>query len=120
MNETSYLFFTCHEYKNRLDRMFFIKMLRKIKIKYLALYNANRDDAIRAYIKCVTTEETPETFTVIGFFLNQNENWVKEGNENCTLEILLEGLNSQTELIVDATESKISNSLVEGVFHFGQ
>lgn len=100
--------------------MFFIKMLRKIKIKYLALYNANRDDAIRAYIKCVTTEETPETFTVIGFFLNQNENWVKEGNENCTLEILLEGLNSQTELIVDATESKISNSLVEGVFHFGQ
>ena len=94
-------------------------MLKKIKIKYLALYNANRDDAIRAYIKCMTTDGQ-ETFTVIGFFLNQDGNWVKEGNENCTLDIILEGLNSETEMIVDATESKISNSLVEGIFHFGQ
>ena len=94
-------------------------MLKKIKIKYLALYNANRDDAIRAYIKCMTTDDQ-ETFTVIGFFLNQDGNWVKEGNENCTLDIILEGLNSETEMIVDATESKISNSLVEGIFHFGQ
>ena len=94
-------------------------MLQKIKIKYLALYNANRDDAIRAYIKCMTTD-AKETFTVIGFFLNQNGNWVKEGNETCTLDILLEGLNSETEMIVDTTESKISKSLVEGVFHFGQ
>ena len=90
-------------------------MFRKVNIKYLAFYNANRDDALRAYVKCRDIE-LDENFTVIGFFVKKDDIWFKEGNENCSLDSLLEILNNGSEIVVDATESKICESLKEGSF----
>ena len=92
-------------------------MFQKSVLKYLAFYNASRDETIRAYIKCRNVE-TEEMFTAIGFFIKKESGWVKENNENCTLELLIEALNNQSEIVIDTTPSKISETLVEGIFHF--
>ena len=90
-------------------------MFRKVHIKYIAFNNAIRDDALRAYIKCRNIE-TDENFTVIGFFVKKDGVWLKEENENCTLDGLLEILNNGSEIVVDTTPSKICESLKEGSF----
>ena len=92
-------------------------MFQKSVIKFLAFYNASRDETIRAYIKCRNIE-TNEMFTAIGFFIKKEDIWVKENNENCTLELLTEALNNESEIVIDTTPSKICESLVEGIFHF--
>lgn len=93
-------------------------MLKKVKIQFIALYNANRDDAVRAYVKCKNIE-TDESFTVIGFFVQKDEIWVKENNESCTLDFLIDSLNNATELVVDTKPSNICTSLLEGLFISG-
>ena len=93
-------------------------MLKKVKIQFIALYNANRDDAVRAYVKCKNIE-TDESFTVIGFFVQKDEIWTKEENESCTLDFLTESLNNETELVVDTKPSKICSTLLEGLFITG-
>lgn len=92
-------------------------MFQKSVLKFIAFYNASRDETIRAYIKCRNIE-TNEMFTAIGFFIKKEDVWVKENNENCTLELLTEALNNESEIVIDTTPSKISESLVEGIFHF--
>ena len=92
-------------------------MFQKSVLKFLAFYNASRDETIRAYIKCRNIE-TNEMFTAIGFFIKKEDIWVKENNENCTLELLTEALNNESEIVIDTTPSKICESLVEGIFHF--
>lgn len=92
-------------------------MFQKSVLKFLAFYNASRDETIRAYIKCRNIE-TNEMFTAIGFFIKKEDIWVKENNENCTLELLIEALNNESEIVIDTTPSKICESLVEGIFHF--
>lgn len=90
-------------------------MFRKLFLKYIAFYTANRDDALRVYIKCIDSENN-EPFTVIAFFIRKDATWVKENNEGCTLPALLDALNSQTELVVDTIPSQICESLLEGTF----
>ena len=91
-------------------------MFQKSILKFVAFYTANRDEAVRAYMKC-TNIENEETFTVIGFFILKDGIWVMENNENCTLDVLLEALNNKTEIVIDTNPSKICESLVEGTFH---
>lgn len=91
-------------------------MFQKSIIKFVAFYSANRDEAVRAYIKCKNIE-TEEAFTVIGFFILKDGVWIKENNENCSTDVLFDALNNQSEIVIDTTPSKICESLVEGTFH---
>lgn len=68
-------------------------------------------------MKCIDSESN-ESFTVIGFFVKKDATWVKENNERCTLPLLLEALNNQSELVVDTIPSQISETLLEGTFVF--
>ena len=98
-------------------------MLEKVKIANVALYSADRENFVRAYVACfkaeISDDAPKEKFTVIGFFSERDGKWVKESNENCTLENLLTAMNEGTELMADTKQSQIP-ALFEASFVFGQ
>ena len=94
-------------------------MLKKVKICNIALYNADRENCLRAYVNCFrVVDQQIEKFTVICFFSEQAGKWTKEGNENCSLENLLTAMNEQSDLMADTQESTIAG-LFEASFVFG-